>query len=108
MSIPDSLISGAFGLLGGGAFIGYVKDWRADKAKGQVAAATVAVDVDIDRLTEVEHRLTQLQRTWDMERDSLLRTVRHLEAENTAKDQTIAALTRRVEELDRRTTDNGS
>lgn len=96
----------AVGLGGGGALIAYVKDRRKSKAEGQVASATVELQIDAKKLENAEARLTLTQRAWDAERRSFESRIKRLEDElreerqqSDLKDGKIRNLEARVSEI---------
>lgn len=69
------LATSAIAVFGSAAFWGYWKDRRKSRAAGAVAAATVEVQVDSQRLSGLEQRFAFAQRAWDQERESLHRQI---------------------------------
>lgn len=67
------------GIFGGGAFWQWWKDRKKDKAAGQVAHATVEIQVDAARMQNLESRLALSERAWDSERTSFERRIAMLE-----------------------------
>lgn len=82
------------------ALITFLRERKVDQAKGAVATATVEIAVDTDRLALLEARMNLLTRTFDHERASLEATIANLQRENVQKDVKIAALQKRVEEVE--------
>lgn len=111
------IVSSFFSLLSGGAIWGYWRDRRVAKAKGSVAEQTVGIEVDEHRLALLERRMQTLsdshdrqiqalETSFDRERKSLLDTIDHVrqdlieeQAESAKKDEKIANLTSKVEEI---------
>lgn len=110
MSAPDvgTIISSVFSVGGAGALLAYWRDRRVAKAKGNVATATVDIEVDTSRLGLIERQMHALEKSFDTERKSLLQTINHLQAdleleqaESAKKDEKIARLSQQVEEIQR-------
>jgi chromosome segregation ATPase len=94
-----NLASGLFTGVGGMVIVGYIRDRRMIKAKGDVAAGTVHVRIE-------EDRLSLLRQTQDAEREVWNATTAHLRAElaqermeSDEKDRKIAELVRLVDEV---------
>jgi chromosome segregation ATPase len=89
-------------LMTGGAaatIVGYVRDRKSDRARGDVAAGSVTVKIE-------ENRLSLLKQSQDAEREVWQATNTHLRAElaqerleSAEKDRQIQELTRLVAEL---------
>lgn len=104
-SIIASLV---VGLGGGGAFVGYLRDRKKIGAEGEVASATVELQIDAARLENAEARLALTQKAWDEERQSFERRINRLESElsqerleSEKKDAKILDLESRLNELQR-------
>jgi chromosome segregation ATPase len=102
-SIVASLV---VGLGGGGAFVGYWRDRKKIGAEGEVATATVELQIDAARLQNAESRLALTQRAWDEERLSFERRIDRLEdelaterLESERKDAKILDLESRLNDL---------
>jgi chromosome segregation ATPase len=102
----SAIASLVVGLGGGGALIGYVKDRKKSSAEGEVASATVELQIDAKRLENTEARLAFTQRAWDAERLSFESRINRLEAELSSerlesekKDAKILELERTVSEI---------
>ncbi len=65
----------------GGALWGYLRDRRKNRADGEVAAATVELQIDAKRLENAEMRLDFTQKAWDAERRSFEARIERLETE---------------------------
>jgi chromosome segregation ATPase len=104
--IVAPLITGIFSASGAGAFVAYIRDRRSDKARGEVASATVDVEVETSRLGLIERQMKALEKSFDTERKALLGTIRHVredleaeQVESAKKDEKIAKLTLQVDEI---------
>lgn len=96
----------------GSAGWGYFKDRRKSKAEGQVATATVEIQVEAARVQGLEQRFAFAQRAWDEERESLTRRIGTLErdlaeerherdAEKTLHEEKVGLLEERVRGMQR-------
>jgi chromosome segregation ATPase len=79
--VATYMTQAALVLFSAGAFWGYVKERRVNKAKGAVATATVELQIDNTRMQNLEQRLGLAQKAWDQERESFQRRIAHLEDE---------------------------
>lgn len=69
------------GVVGSAAFWGYLKDRKVSKAKGDVAVATVEIQVEAQRVQNLESRFALSEQAWDSERASLNRRIGELETQ---------------------------
>jgi hypothetical protein len=69
----QSAATGLFGVVASAAFWGYWKDRRSAKAQGDVAAATVEIQVEAQGLVNAEKRFALAESAWNEERISLQR-----------------------------------
>ena len=105
----DLVTAGASALLSGGfaaAVVGYLKDRKKSQAEGQVASATVELQIDAKRLENAESRLALTEKAWDAERRSFEARIQRLEQElqeerleSERKDAKILQLEERVGEI---------
>lgn len=102
------ILSSIFSAGGAGAFVAYWRERKVAKAKGNIASATVDVEVDTSRLGLIERQMKSLEKSFDTERKSLLNTITHLQEdleveqrESAKKDVRIAKLSEQVEEIQR-------
>jgi hypothetical protein len=100
------VLSSVFSAGGAGAFVAYWRERKVAKAKGNVATATVDIEVDSSRLGLIERQMQALEKSFDTERRSLLSTITHLkedleleQIESAKKDEKIAKLSRQVDEI---------
>lgn len=100
------ILSSIFSAGGAGAFVAYWRERKVAKAKGNVASATVDVEVDTSRLGLIERQMKALEKSFATERRSLLGTITHLkedleaeQAESAKKDEKIANLSRKVDDI---------
>lgn len=105
-TVWSALASLVIGLGGGGALFGYLRDRRKANAEGEVASATVELQIDAKRLENAEARLELTQKAWDEERLSFERRIERLEnelsqerLESARKDEKILDLESRMADL---------
>lgn len=78
---PSWIATAVIALFSSAAFWSYWKDRPKNKADGQVATATVEIQVEAHRVQNLEQRFAFAQSAWDEERLSLNRRIGLLEAE---------------------------
>lgn len=97
--IVPAVVSLVVGLFGGGALWAYVRDRKKASAEGQVAIATVEIQVEAARLQSLEKRFAAAEKAWDEERESLLRRLTNAEAREIHLEDRLAVRDQEIEEL---------
>ena len=105
-SWTEIAVSGLIAVFGGRSVWDYIRDRRKNNAEGEVASATVELQIDAKRLENAEARLVLTQKAWDEERHSFERRIERLESElqeerleSERKDGKILELETRVSEI---------
>lgn len=106
MGYAEPLAGVVIAVVGGRSLWEYLRDRRKAKAEGTVAAATVELQIDAQRLENVQSRLAFTEKAWDEERQSLERRINLLERdlaeerlEGERKDQKILELQQTVTQI---------
>lgn len=100
-AIPGSIIDALIGFAApvGGVAGWYLRDRRKSRAEAEVAERTVGFDVELKDAAARDRRLSYVEHTFGLERESLNRQIVDLRAENTTLRTELTSREELVERL---------